>query len=80
MSRLKRYVREKGLEVNVGKSKVMRFRRGEGGKKIRWRCEGREVEEVREYKYLGYIFQSNGGQERQVRNRVKRGMAVMGQV
>lgn len=33
MSRLKRYVREKGLEVNVGESKVMRFRRGGGRKK-----------------------------------------------
>lgn len=64
----------------MGKSKVMRFRRGGGGKKVRWRWEGREVKEEREYKYLGYIFQSNGGQERQVRNRVKRGMAVMGQV
>lgn len=64
MSRLKRYVREKRLEVNVGESKVMRFRRGGRGKKVRWRWEGREVEEVREYKYLGYIFQSNGGLER----------------
>jgi len=38
------------------------------------------VEEVRRYKYLGYVFQSNGKQEEQVRDRVKRGMAVMGQV
>lgn len=33
MVRLEGYVREKGLEVNVGKSKVMRFKRGEGGKR-----------------------------------------------
>lgn len=62
LARLERYVKEKGLEVNVGKSKIMRFRRGGGRKKeIRWRWEGKEVEKVREYKYLGYIFQSNGG-------------------
>lgn len=56
----------------------MRFRRGGRGKKVRWRWVGREVKEVREYKYLGYIFQSNEGQERKVRNRVRRGMAMMG--
>lgn len=81
MARLERYVRGKGLEVNVGKSKIMRFKRGGGRKKkIRWRWEGKEIEEVREFKYLGYVFQSNGGQESQIKDRVKRGMAVMGQV
>lgn len=78
MARLESYVRGKRLEVNVGKSKIMRFKRDGRRKKIRWRWEGKEVEEVRKYKYLGYVFQSNGGQERQVRERVKRGMAVMG--
>jgi len=29
---------------------------------------------------LGYVFQRNGGQGEQVRDRMKRGMAVMGQV
>lgn len=66
--------------MNVGKSKIMRFKRSGRRKKIRWRWEGKEIEEVREYKYLGYVFQSNGEQERQVRERMKRGMAVMGQV
>lgn len=41
----------------------MRFRKEVGGKRVRWRWEGRKVEEVREYRYLGYIFQCNGGQE-----------------
>lgn len=61
MARLESYVRGKRLEVNVGKSKIMRFKRDGRRKKIRWRWEGKEVEEVREYKYLGYVFQSNGG-------------------
>jgi hypothetical protein len=38
------------------------------------------VEEVRSFKYLGYVFQRNGKQEEQVRDRVKRGMTAMGQV
>jgi len=35
---------------------------------------------VNKYKYLGYIFQRNGKQEKQIRDKVKRGMAVMGKV
>jgi len=59
----------------------MRFGKGGGRKrKVRWRWEGAKVEEVSRYKYLGYIFQKNEKQEGQVRDRVKRGMMVMGQV
>lgn len=38
------------------------------------------IEEVKEYKYLGYILQKKEGQEAHVRNKVKRTAAVMGQV
>lgn len=57
MARLERYMKGKKLEVNMGKSKIMRFGR-EGGRRKRmgWWWEGREVEEIRELKYLGYIF------------------------
>jgi len=81
MSRLENYMREKRLEVNEKKSKVMRFGKGGGRRrKVRWRWEGREVEEVKSYKYLGYVFQRNGKQEEQIKDRVKKGMVVMGQV
>jgi len=81
MSRMERYIRGKKLEVNAKKSKVMRFGKGGGRRrKVNWSWEGKAVEEVRSYKYLGYVFQRNGKQEEQVRDRVKRGMAVMGQV
>jgi hypothetical protein len=36
MSRLERYVREKRLEINEKKSKVMRFGKGGGRRKVRW--------------------------------------------
>lgn len=42
IARLERYVREKRLEVNVGKQKIMRFRRGRE-ERVRWRWEGRKV-------------------------------------
>lgn len=38
------------------------------------------MEEVKEFKYLGYIFQRNGGQEAHLRDRVKKETAVMGQM
>jgi len=38
------------------------------------------IEEVREFKYLGYVLQRNGGQEAQVRDRIKRAAAGMGKI
>ena len=81
MERLGRYLEEKGLELNESKSKVMRCRKGGGRlKKASWFWKGKKIEEVKEYKYLGYIIQRNGKQDGQVRDRIKRGAAVMGQV
>lgn len=71
---VEKYV-EKGLEVNVEKTKVVRCRQGGG----RWRkgsleVEGmRVIEEVRKFKYLRYILMANGRQRKQVKKRVKKG-------
>lgn len=46
----------KGLEVNVEKTKVMRYRKGgRRWKKVVWKRKRREIEEVRKFKYLGYM-------------------------
>lgn len=58
---------------------VFRKRRGRR-KKISWRWEGKEIEEIREIKYLDYVFQANGGQEEYIRDRVKRAMGIAGQI
>lgn len=40
-----------GLEVNVGKTKIVRFSKGgERKRMVKWRWKGNEVEEVKEYK------------------------------
>lgn len=55
----------------------MRIRKNGGRKKkMVWRWRGKEVEEVREIKYSGFVFKKN---EAQVR-RIKKGAAVMGQM
>lgn len=46
--------------------------------KCRWK--GKEIEEERSFTYLGYTVQRNGGQESHIRGRLKKEMAVMGQV
>lgn len=61
VERLEHYLGTKGLELNVGKTKVFRFRKGGGRQKsfkLRWRGKG--IEEVKEYDYLGYRMQTNG--------------------
>lgn len=79
--KLETYLEEKGLELNVEKTKVMRFIRGGGRKKkVRWKWKGRYLEEEKTFKYLEYVLQSNGGQEEteHIKDRVKKGAAVMG--
>ncbi|XP_024883827.1 uncharacterized protein LOC112462336 [Temnothorax curvispinosus] len=81
IERLEGYLGRKRLELNVGKTKIMRFRKGGGrDSKRKWRWEGKELEEVKEFRYLGYVFQRNGGQEAQIRERIKKTATVMGKV
>jgi len=73
IERLEDYLEGKKLDVNVRKIKEMRFRKGgERMRKRDWRWRGEKLEKVKQYTYLGYTLQRNGGQEAQVRERVKR--------
>lgn len=38
------------------------------------------IEEVKEFRYLRFVFQRNGGKEAHIKDRVRKGAAVMGQV
>ncbi|KMQ90927.1 hypothetical protein RF55_9259 [Lasius niger] len=81
IERLEGYLDRKGLGLNVGKSKIMRFRKGGGRERVvNWRWKGRVLEEVKEFTYLGYTMQKNGRQKVHIRERVKKGAAVMNQV
>jgi len=79
IERLEEYMDKKRLEVNVEKTKIMRFRKGTGRLGTRdWRWKGKKLEEMGEFRYLGYMLQRNGGQEAQVRERIKKAAAVLG--
>jgi hypothetical protein len=53
-------------------------RKGRGRRK--WKWKGKELEEVGEFKYLGYMFDRKGGQERQMREVGRRARVVMREV
>lgn len=81
LNRLEDFLDRKRLLLNRKKTKVMRFRRGGGRlKNAEWRWRGKKIEEVKEFVYLGYTFQRDGGQEAHVRERVRRAAAVMGRI
>lgn len=81
MERFSEYVEEKKLELNTEKAKILKFRKeGETRDRRIWRWKEKLIEEVKEFKYLGYVLNQNGGQEAQIKNRVKIAAWVMGQV
>ena len=62
----------------VGKSKVMRCARGEGGARMNVVLNGEVLEEVNQFKYLGSIVAANGRIEADVCHRVKERCQALG--
>lgn len=55
------------MEVNVNKTKIVRFRKsGRRLTKREWKWKGKAVEEMKEYRYLRYVLRKNGNQEAHV--------------
>lgn len=81
MEKLEGFLDRKRLELKTGKTKIVRFRKG-GGRETKkdWKWKGKRIEEINEYKYLGYVLQKNGGQEAQIRKRRRKASAIMGQI
>lgn len=73
-------------ELNVKKSKVVRFIKGEGReKKMKWWWKRERMEEVKKLNYLRYVFQNNRGmdslykeQRKEGRKEVKKGVWLWG--
>ncbi len=56
-----KYFIKKKLIMNVEKSKLMVFRKGEEERKME--IGGGNIEKVKTFKYLGYMFQCNNGRK-----------------
>ncbi len=62
INRLDKFLTRKRLQLNVDKSKVMVFRKGgRGAKEEVWYWKGQQLEKVKTFKYLGYMFQCING-------------------
>ncbi|KAH0816582.1 hypothetical protein GEV33_006209 [Tenebrio molitor] len=78
---MEKYMRRKKLMVNVEKSKMMVFRKGGGRRKINeWRWEKDKIEEVKEFKYLGYVMNERNTAAAHVRELVKKANKIIGAV
>jgi len=81
ISRLEDYLEKKRLELNVDKTKIMRFRKGKGRtSKKEWWWKGKKIEEVKEFTYLGYKLQRNGGQDAQIKERARKAAMIMREI
>lgn len=78
---IKRYLRGEGLELEVGKLKIIIFRRGGSRRtilKLKWKNE--EIEEVKAFKYLKCTLREGNGDEghiNTVAGKAKTGMGRM---
>lgn len=64
---MKEYLDEKRFKLNYQKTKIMRFQKGrERRKGMNYRWKRKRIEEVKEFTYLRYTLQRNGGQEANV--------------
>lgn len=55
-------------------------KRGRIKKETKWIWQGEPIEEVREYKYLGYVFQKSNGIDAQIKAIKRKAMRVMGRI
>lgn len=67
--------------INAEKSKVLVFSKRDGNKEERkWKWKGESLEEVEEFKYLGYTFVKNNRDDVHIREVTKKAAGVMAQI
>jgi len=64
----RKFLKNRNLELNVGKSKILVFNRGNNEKKERWKWRGERIEEVQTFKYLGFMFNRKENYKEQIRS------------
>ena len=74
MSTLRRFLKERSLILSVEKTKMMVFNKGRNGKKEIWKWEGNNIEEVDNFKYLGFTFNSNCNYKEHIRDLKRKGI------
>ena len=73
---LKKFLKSRKMILSEEKTKVLVFNRGRRSKKERWIWEGKELEEVRCFKYLGFTFNREGNYKDHIKDVQKKGMTA----
>lgn len=60
METLGKFLKERNLKLSTEKSKVLVFNRKGKGKDNKWKWKDKEIEKVKGFKYLGYVFNKDG--------------------
>ncbi|GBP95044.1 hypothetical protein EVAR_64276_1 [Eumeta japonica] len=71
-------VKKRGMKVNVGKTQILIFERGEWTIECDILIEGEKVEQVKEFVYLGSLFTNDGKHDRDIGRRINAGNKVHG--
>ena len=62
-----------GLKINVGNSKVLTIKKDQLGSRENVKVNGKEVQEVDKFNYLGVMISTDGGMGEEVAHRVLEG-------
>ena len=55
---MKKFIKKRRLILSTEKTKILVFNKGKNGKKEKWKWDKDVIEEVKIFKYLGFIFNS----------------------
>ena len=81
MRKIRKYTQKRKLKLSVEKSKIMMFKKAGGREKKRqWKWEEKTVEEVKAYKYLGFVMRRNNGNEEHIKTQIGKARRAMGKV
>ena len=72
---LKKFLKGRKLILSTQKTKVLVFNKRKG-KKDKWKLEGDELEEVKNFKYLGFTFNSEGNYKDHLAELRRKGIAA----
>lgn len=80
MEAFRKFIKEKGFELNTEKTKVLIFNKKRKEKKKIWKWEGKEIEEVKIFKYLGFTFNRKGDYTNHIKELSKKGRIAVNMV
>lgn len=77
IARFRRYIRKKGLELNVAKSNILIFRKAGERRRKSLLSNNNEIVTVKNLCYLGYELKKNNGNELHRRKLMGKAMVVL---